>query len=549
MKTKKLSRVLVGTSLLMIFALALPLTGICAPAAPPYNEELVVLSESLTGEDALPNLGNAASLSLWGSMSEYLIYRDRKTYKPDVPGLAESWDISDDFTTYTFHLHKGIQFHNGWGELTAEDVKFTFEVATRKDSLNTRATWLRESVANIVIKDPYTIAFTLKEPSWQFLDNCTNFMPILPIVCKKYVEKVGIKEANLKPIGTGPYRLVDRRLGEFIKFEAVPNHWRKTPDFKYVTIKAVPEVSTQIAMLRAKEADIIPITADKAPVVEKAGFRTILNPGARLYWVVLGSMAIPKDPEFKPRPWWADPADKKAWEKALKVRKALNLAVNKQEIIDTLFLGKATPYGCAFFWPEQPGWDPAWKPYPYDPKQAKQLLAEAGYPNGFEVTMLLLKHSGRPEAPDLGEAVAMYWEQVGIRVKRVPMDFATLRPQMYARKVDACWIYGMPYYSEPIIDIQSELPVGDQPYPRVYLTGVDNEVLWGLARAAFAELDFDKRCKLIRKWGQYYYDNYFSVPLCGKGKIWALSDRVGERPVVIGMGFDGQLFEYITYKK
>jgi peptide/nickel transport system substrate-binding protein len=398
---------------------------------PPFEQELVAVT---TGIRPAPHIGYH-QLNLWTSTYDFMLYAtpDQKT----TPGLAERWKASDDYKKYTFTLRKGVQFHEKWGELTAEDVKFTIDLIMRKDSISTLAGYFQSTVDRVVVDNPYQVTFILKQPDWQLPEHLNNDIPFVPIVCKKYVEKVGEKEANMKPIGSGPYRLIGQMPGEFIKFEAVPNHWRRTPDFKWATIKAVPEVSTRIAMLK-NQADIIPIPAEKVSSSKKTGYRTFES-GRKALMGRLVRYRCRHD-VFDPKIWWADYRNTKEWEKATKVRKAMTLAINRQEILDTILAGKGALFGAAHFWPgNYPGTDPKWKTNPYAPEEAKRLLAEAGYPNGFEVTMVLLKHSGRPEAPMLGEAVAMYWEKIGLKVKRLPEDFTTLRPRMFARKVKECF--------------------------------------------------------------------------------------------------------------
>jgi len=510
----------------------------------PFEQELIVLTASLHGENALPHMGSYVDLNFWSSTFDYLVYATPE--QSFTPGLAERWKASDDQTRYTFTLRKGVQFHEGWGELTAEDVKFSIDLIMRKDSISTQARYFRDTVDRVVVDNPYQATIVLKRPDWQILEIVNSDSPAVPIVCKKYVERVGEKEANLKPVGSGPYRVVSRMPGEFIKFEAVPNHWRQTPDFKWATVRAVPEVSTRIAMLKAGQADIIPIPTDKAPEVEKAGYRTFSNPGARLYWVVLGSLPLPTRDVFDPKvPWWADYRNTKEWERAKKVRKAMTLAIDRKEILDTILLRKGNLYGVSHFWPgNTPGNDPRWETNPYDPKEAKRLLAEAGYPNGFEVTMLLLKHDGRPEAPLLGEAVAIYWERIGLKVKRLPMDFATLRPVMYARKVKECWIYGQPWEKEPLISLGIDSMSTSQFFTGAEHPWIDRKIAEGLA-----EMDSKKRHELTRQVGQFFYENYLTIPLVEKDNVWAVSKRVADWRLVPGMNYDAQLLEYVTYKR
>lgn len=297
-------------------------------------------------------------------------------------------------------------------------------------------------------------------------------------------------------------------------------------------------------MLRSGEADIVPISADKAPDVKKAGFRTIFNPGALNYWLVLGSLPLASSAEFDSKlPWWADPADTKDWDRSLKVRQALNLAVNRQEIVDKLFLGNAKMTAMPYFSSTHPGFDPAWKPYPYDPEKAKRLLAEAGYPNGFEVTAVLLKHGGRPEAPKLAEAIAIYWENIGLKVKRLPMDFDTLRPKMYARKLKEFWVYGKPWEPSPLLTMARQSVSFFE-----YNSGGEHPTLDDLAKRSQAEMDPQKRLQLERQMGQFLYENYFTVPLLETGKLWALGKRVGDWPVIEGMNYDTQQLAFATFQ-
>lgn len=510
----------------------------------PFEQELVAVTTGIHGQDALPHMGSTIQLNLWTSTYDFLLYATPEQRLS--PGLAERWKASNDHTRYTFNLRKGVQFHEKWGELTAEDVKFTIDLIMRKDSISTQAGYFQDTVDRVVVDNPYQVTFILKRPDWQLPEQLNNDIPFVPIVCKKYVEKVGEKEANLKPIGSGPYRLIGQMAGEFLKFEAVPNHWRRTPDFKWATIKAVPEVSTRIAMLKAGQADIIPIPAEKASEIEKAGYRTFSNQGGRLYWVVFGSLPLPTRDVFDPKvPWWADYRNSKEWDRAKKVRKAMTLAINRQEILDTILMGKGALFGAAHFWPgDYPGTDPKWNVNPYAPEEAKRLLAEAGYPNGFELTMVLLKHSGRPEAPQLGEAVAMYWEKIGLKVKRLPEDFTTLRPRMFARKVKECWVYGMPWEFEasPSINV-----LGKSSTP--FFVNAEHPWIDEMATKAVAEMDSKKRHEMSRQIGQFFYDNYLTIPLVAKDNLWAASKRVGDWLFIPGMSYDAQLLEYVTYKR
>jgi peptide/nickel transport system substrate-binding protein len=545
---KKINLFLILISFTLVYPLTCWQNEAYASQKKPFDQELVVTTATVPADNSLPHMGQAMEMAMYQNMYEFLVFRNPKTGQPSIPGLAERWEVTDNSQKYTFYLRKGIPWQNGWGEFTAEDVKFTFGLAMRKESVNTNAKGWTKLIKRIEIENPYKINFYLNKPDWQFIETVTNYLPWLPITCKKYIEKVGEKEANLKPIGTGPYKFIDRRAGDYIKFEAVENHWRKTPDFKWITVKSVPEISTRIAMLRNGEADIIPIPADRVKEIRKLGFNIVANPGGRIYWVCLPGTLLPNHEEFDSSlPWWADPANTKEWNRALKVRKAMNLAVNKKELNDVFFLGTGTIFGVGCFgWPGQPGHDiKTFPPYLYNPEKAKKLLKEAGYPNGFEISISIMKHGGRPEAPDLAEAVSIYWENIGIKVKRVRMDYGTFRKAMMKRKHKTAWVYGSGWYAEPIVPAWRL-----SNYKRPFNTGADHEYTNDIAERAAVEVDSEKRLKLTRQWGEFAHTNYLTVPLIGKPSIWALSKRVGKDwPVILGDGYDFQQLEHAAYNQ
>jgi peptide/nickel transport system substrate-binding protein len=538
---------LLGVSFMLMAAFGAGLIPSTSVASSDVERPLVYLTTSFDGGDALPGKMGTIEQALWQSVYEYLIYRDPKTGKYR-PGLAQRWEISDDTTKITLHLQEGVQFHDGWGELTAEDVKYTMEREMAPDSVNFRARLMRETIENIEIKDKYTMVINLGKPSWAFFKEIMTCFPLgFGVACKKYIETVGEEKANREPIGTGPYKFVERRAGDFVRLQAVGDHWRKTPEFKNVTMKVVAEETTRVAMLRAGEADIASVTTERVPKLRELGYKIITNPGGRRYYVVFPNCILPSRETFDPTlPWWADPADKEEWERARKVRKAMTLAVDNQQINKTFFKGLGTLYGLACAgWPGIPGYDPEeFPPRPYNPEQAKKLLAEAGYPEGFEITMIILTHGGRPECPDLCEAVAMYWENIGLTVKRLPMEFPTLRPQQYARNVPGAWVYGSPWRIEPFSGA-----MGINYYDSPYLTGFEWEKKEEIVKKGYYEVNFEKRMKLTREYGKLMYENYTNIPLVAKPAIWAASDRVGDWPLIPGYGYDFEYLEYITKKK
>ncbi|MFC1936994.1 ABC transporter substrate-binding protein [Chloroflexota bacterium] len=545
MKKKGLFRLAAGISIAALVAVPL-MAGCGAPeeapgvAGPPYDAELVIVVESIGTEAALPDRGTALDFAMWETVHEKLVDQDPKTGERSIPRLAESWEASADARTWTFHLRQGIQWQDGWGEFTAEDVKYSVELGGSEASIASYATYL--SGIDVVVKDKYTAVCNLPKPDWALTE---VFGGNMPIVSKKYCEEVGLDEANWNPIGTGPYKLHSRASGDYIKLEAVPDHPRVTPEFKYVTIRGIPEVSTRMAMLRTGEADISPFPTDKVPELDGGGIRTIVSPGSNLFWVVFpGSPTLPTHPEFKPKPWWDDPANTVAWDNALKVRKAMSLAINREEINESLLFGMGKLAVSSHLYSDQTtlGIDSSWEVPPYDPEQAKQLLAEAGWPDGFPITVPILKHSGRPELPALSEMVAMYWDAIGLDVTRTPMDFTTLRPILIERKLgDMCWVYGMAFSTVPTGRLSREALSSSQNIQTCETAFIDE---WG--PKSHAEVDAEKRVDITRQILQHMRDNVLTIPLVESPAVFGVSDNVGEWSLILGNRFPTQMVESIT---
>ncbi|MFC1937880.1 ABC transporter substrate-binding protein, partial [Chloroflexota bacterium] len=527
-------------AIFMAAVIAIPFSAGCgAPEA--STAELIVAADSLGKETALPDRGGRLDMQNWRLVNEFLIVPNPETGAPNKPELAESWEMTADAKTWTFHLRKGVQWHDEWGEFTAEDVKFTFDLAGAEDAKGSYRAHYQK--IDTVVKDKYTAVLNLEDPNWMVP---SIIFQHLPIVCKKYCEEVGLDEANLHPVGTGPYKFHSRFLGDFVKLEAVPyKHWRVTPEFKYITIKLVPETSTKIAMLRTGEADNAPIPLDKYPSLQEEGVRAVLNPSALLYSVNFPSCPLPTHPDFKPMPWWDDPANTEAWENAKKVRKAMAMAINREEINERMFFGLGSIPESPYLYPSQvdQGYDLSWKFPPYDPDGAKQLLAEAGWPDGFDITMVLLEHSGRPDCAALGEAVAMYWEELGLTVERLPMDMSTIRPELTARtNEDGAWILGATFTATPELGLGTQcVSTGGAPFNPVEYALIDE-----LGNKILQELDSVKRADLARQEVGLMVDNYFRIPLINLPGLTGLSDRVGERPMNIGDTMILSLLEYAT---
>ncbi len=277
-----------------------------------------------------------AEKPLWDCVYDPLIVRDPKTFEYR-PGLATEWKASNEMRTWTFKLRSGVKFHEGWGELTAEDVKWTVEQSFKPDALGGSAYYFRNHLERIETPDKLTVVMHFKSRQWIVPSLFTQYVGYQNVTSRKYMETVGDQKAAMHPIGSGPYRHVEGKQGDFHRFEAVPGHWRKTPAFRELVIRRIPEPATRLAGLRAGEIDIAQVFGDYLEQAQKAGLRIHETPNAAQYWVILTGQTTPDREDYCPAcPWAGEPGNARSLDNARKVRLALNLAVDKKAIMKGL---------------------------------------------------------------------------------------------------------------------------------------------------------------------------------------------------------------------
>ena len=365
------------TRIRLLMAAALGVSGAMLASAVGWSQEqnpLVIATDSLGTEVFSPLVGNAPELHFASAIMETLVYRGRGNDLTLHPGLAKSWTVSPDGLVYTFDL-RDVKFSDGT-PFTADDVAYTFKMIGGKDSRSPRK-FVTDWIDKIDIVDPHTVKITLKQPESSFLRQLANFAPYFPMISKQHFEKLGVDAANRDPLGTGPYKMTDHRLNESITLDAVPDHWRKNPDFKEIRLQFVPDELTRIAKLKTGEADLAPISAASVADVKAAGLKVIRNPGSYFLLVALGGQVLPDREGYDANSPWASLDHP---EQSKKVRQALCLAINTEEIRQRVLYGTGEPFAVQQFLPDSV-FDKKWEPYPYDPAKAKQLLADAGYPN------------------------------------------------------------------------------------------------------------------------------------------------------------------------
>ncbi len=347
----------------------------------------------------------------------WLIYDGLLTYAPDgniIGGLAESYTISPDGKTFTFKVRPGVKWHNG-DPLIANDFKFSVDRFADPMSFNPWSSFLGKALDYTECPDDQTFVFHAKNPE-PMLIVPFSWTRILP---SKYVDDNGIDYFRKNPIGTGPWKFVSLTSDKEVIFEANTEHWRTVPSYEKLVFLEIPEEATQIAAFKRGEVDMVQVSFDRTVELRDDGYR--LQPLEAL--PALGMIQICGT-------WMTDEATKD-----IRVRKAMSLAINRQEICDTFFLGFAAPHPQGYCMAENSwAWKDTWKPDPYDPDQARALLAEAGYPDAFEKPVVrMYVPSPASWGPDLQQIIAGYWNEVGIQTELINIDQVENMGQFFVR--------------------------------------------------------------------------------------------------------------------
>jgi peptide/nickel transport system substrate-binding protein len=319
------------------------------------------------------------------------------------PGLAESWSISKDGLTYTFKLVGGVKFHDGT-PFDCSIVRFSYGRAMAPDSVNAQKQ-LFEPIADVSCPDTYTAVVKLKRPTALFLFDMGWGDAVM-------VSPKSAATNKTNPVGTGPFRFKEWVHGDHVTMERNPDYWGAQPKLKQVTFKFIADPSAATAAVLAGDIDAFPLfPAPEAIDQFRADPRFTVNIGT-----TEGKTVVALNNARKP---FDD----------IRVRRALTYAIDRQQLINAAQSGFGKPIGSHYV-PTDPGYIDLTGVYPYDPAKAKALLAEAGVKPGTEITIML---PPPPYARRGGEVIAAMWEQVGIKAKLVPIEWAQWLDQVFMR--------------------------------------------------------------------------------------------------------------------
>ncbi len=443
---------------------------------------------------------NAGGKDVNSSMYDVVIGSNAQGAFSKDTGLANDWSVSPDGKVHTVNLRKGVMFHNGT-EVTSEDVMFSALEVMEEDSQTAFINELTPLWDSYETPDASTFVINCHTPClyapWIFSGVRGTEGMTVP---KAYYEAVGEEEFAKSPIGSGPYQFVDQVLGASVAVESInrPHFRGGIPKYAEITFLGVSEETTRIAMLKSGQTDVIDVSRERIAPLADDGFNIFYKERALLS----GMYFFQQWEEGNP---FGD----------IRVREALNKAINRDAILEHIFLGRGstTLYPMGSYAAES-GYDPAQSSYPYDPDRARQLLAEAGYSdsNPLEIKLAIYSFGGIAEFARMIEAVGADFEAVGVKVNFQPTEYGTLRSMRRAFNLGGGWVgpWGTHNRAAPaeILSIVKVLKHSTATY-----TTYKNPEFDAIMDKAFASTDPDEVRTLISEMQQHLLANYDGIPL------------------------------------
>ncbi len=432
-----------------------------------------------------------------GNMFDGLVLRTEQLELK--PGLAERWEVLEDGMRLRFHLRKEVKFHNG-EPFNADAVKFTFERLLGQEGAAGPQRSNYTTIERIEIVDPYTVDMVMNTADPVMLTKLSGYGAM--IVPPQYIKEKGDDYFNTHPVGTGPFMFKSYIQNDRIELVANPDYFAGPPKLKNLTYRFIREDATRLAELQSGRVDVVHDVAFSAiPIVEGSGTAHIVAvPGPTIYSLQFNTKnGITSD---------------------LKVRKALSMAVNKQLIIDTFLAGHGKPIaslqGELSF-----GFDPELQDYPYDPEQAKQLLAEAGVQPGSAITIDY--RANNSAFGEIVQAISSFFNAVGLKVELRPIEDGVFLNEIVPKgKTDELFQFSWGGWTFDF-DNTAYLIYHSGERWNPYGTSAELDTMLEEQRKI---VDTAKRLEILQKIGRKAHDDIYHLPLYNEDTIYAVSDRV-----------------------
>ena len=482
-----------------------------------------------------------------------------------IPQTISEWSVDDSGSVWTLKVREGVQFHKDWGELKAEDIVYTMLQSASPDSINTQqnrmeALFTQEGGGTRVIDD-YTIEVDTVTRQADFIYKL--FVPeVLATVSKKMFDEVGDEAAGPQGVGTGSWEFVEQRSGEYWKFQAVADHWRQSPEFAELMLRQIPEEATRVANFKTDKLDTFLMTFDSKRDLDELPdirYMAVANGGSTHIGLHPNHYVGMGEPDFEERrpgafnclkdnacPWVSPNPDLNSpeWERARKVREAMLIAVDYQEVVDTLIDGEGTPQSLWTWENRVQELNHAYRVRPFDPERAKQLLQEAGYEDGFhiEVTASIRNIAGEEESC---EAVAQYWNDIGITTKINRVPASTIIPIVQAREYVGLNCHGTGGKIDPVIILDAMVSNAG------WSAGFDHPYLEDELVPKLGEVKSDAGHWIVmNEIAGFIYENALDGGFYSVNILWPLSPRVNSWIDGLQHGDPRSLgsYEYATHR-
>ena len=475
-----------------------------------------------------------------------------------IPRLVASFDDTDNADgtwSRVFNLQSGVKWHDrygDWGEFNADDFIFSMENVSTEGSVHTNSGRIRGlfycdgcSVEKI---DEYTVKLTRPEPTFQI--EWWNLMPSgnTTLRSARHYEAVGAETASTQSVGTGPYQLMESLADDFKRAEAVQGHWRKTPEFAEFIWHQMAEESTRLANFLTGDIDTGQFSTDSIEAIKGDGSvedtEYLVFNGARLRYIhVHAQNYFPDHPSHESefplgegasyvdtcqvQAWVSCDPDVTSdeWARALKVRQVLAGTIDRQKMINSLAFGEGEPaYTFGFMGhaarAAQFGLDQLTWPF-LNEAEARQMLEEAGHPDGFEIEMHLT-NTGGAGVDTSGEVISGMWRSVGIEAKHVVQPYSSFRPTILARTAKGVRPDEQGVANEPL-RYYATFYVADN----VFNFGIEHPDLQALIDKANVTYDIEERWVVSAEIGKWLHDNIVTIPLYEESATWPLGPEIG----------------------
>ena len=431
-----------------------------------------------------------------------------------IPQLATGWEMSTDGLTWTVTLQDGIPFHFDWGEYTARDFRHTWERVVEEGLATDIGVWTEifQAPEDIEIVNDHEIVMHLRRPEPEMVFFMAGRNGNFVQGSKAQWDAVGRDGVNDEPAGTGPWRFNEWKIGQSMLFDRVEDHWRHTPEFRELLMRFMPEDATRLATMVTGEAHMTDLPRNLHDTAIEQGMEVVsaVVPSSAAQWNFGGQYLGCTVPGMNCTP---DKYDETNPLTNVKVREAIVHAINRQELLEEFYGGRGTLSAVSYNHPIYPSYDPTWDTrmetaYSYDPELSKQLLAEAGYPDGFDLTIISHVWTGHQEYKQVDGALALYLDEVGINVKLQDADWPRTR-EVRGKADFGSIIYGLPPYNlGPPSFIQPKI-YGADGKSFLYTHPEIDEAVAELKET----IDLERRNELIRKIGEVVFSTYGDITL------------------------------------